>query len=292
MHRSDTEPGFHFMAASRSDPGQRDNNEDIALVESGDACGQEGSILFGVIDGMGGYEAGEVAAYIAGETIRKHFTSGGNDLGQAIIDAHDAIVGNASEHPERSGMGAVLTVAIVERGRLWIGHVGDTRLYRFRDGQLIQLTPDQSAVGSLVRAGYISRDSARVHPMRAIVSQAIGHAETTPVPALDNLGVQSGDTYLACSDGLTDVITDEQIVDIVSAAESLDEAAERLVAEALRDQLAHGSQGEEISVAGGRDNISVALVHLADPKSQPSESSHADNAPSFLRKLISKIPLE
>ena len=146
-----------FKTAEKTDPGRRENNEDAPLLVPGDKAERgTGQVLFGVIDGMGGYEAGEVASAIARDHLAQRYADGGEDLAAWISSAHEAIVADASENPERQGMGCVCTAGIIDGRRLIIGHVGDTRIYRLREGELEQITDDQSAVGEPVSYTHLT----------------------------------------------------------------------------------------------------------------------------------------
>jgi PPM family protein phosphatase len=252
-----------FVTATLSDPGKRHNNEDVAvLVRGPESSRGPDELLFGVVDGMGGYQAGEVASALARDTLQERFGEGGSDVGKWIEDAHTAIVSDAGQHPEREGMGAVLTVGLISGNTLTIGHVGDTRLYRLRDSHLSQLTRDQSAVGELMRAGQLTTDQARTHHMSNVVYQAVGHADRPPEAVVESTTIEHGDKFLVCSDGLTDVITERQGADVMRASATLGDAAEDLIAAALTDQDATDLDGRPIVITGGKDNITVTLVEI------------------------------
>lgn len=253
-----------ILTATRTDAGRRKNNEDVAVLMEGPAKGRPaGDLLFGVVDGMGGYQAGEIAAAIARDALYECFAVGGEDVRAWLMEAHRAVVKSAQESPERQGMGAVLSIALLSGGRLHVAHIGDSRLYRLRKGALEQITPDQSAVGELVRAGKLTKEVARTHHMSNVVYQAIGHPDRTPEPFVSVLDVEGKDLYLAASDGLTDVITDAQAEAILNESKTLEEAAEGLIKAALTDQEAIDVNGNPVRIPGGRDNVTVALVEVA-----------------------------
>ncbi len=149
-------------------------------------------------------------------------------------------------------MGTVVTALLVdeEAGEIAIGHVGDSRAYRLRDGVLEQLTPDHSLVGELVRSGRLSTEEAENHPHRSVITRAVGTEPTVEVETL-TVAARPGDLYLICSDGLTDIVRDEQIAEVIQVADhNPDTAAEALVAAANR--------------AGGIDNITVVLFEIIE----------------------------
>ncbi len=283
------ESDARFVVAELSDPGRRRNNEDVPVIARGEDLSRgEDEMLFGVVDGMGGYQAGEVAAALARDTLIQCFASGGSDVVEWISAAHEAIVSDAEANAERERMGAVLTVGLIQGTSLTIGHVGDTRMYLYRDGVLEQLTQDQSAVGELVRAGHLAKEKARTHHMSNVVYQAVGHADQPPQAESQTLQVQGGDVYLVNSDGLTDVITDEQIAQVLESASTLDEAAERLVEEALTDQEALDVEDKPTVVGGGRDNITIALVRVDGGSSDAAPVKDvSEGKVSLLQRVLS-----
>ena len=146
-------------------------------------------------------------------------------------------------------MGTTLTAALLDDAHLAIAHVGDSRAYLFRDGTLQRLTKDHSLVGELVRAGKLTEEQAEEHPQRSIITRALGPEPTVDVDTV-SYSVRAGDVLLLCSDGLTSMITEEQISEILGTPDSLDSKADRLIAAANH--------------AGGRDNITVVLFRIED----------------------------
>jgi serine/threonine protein phosphatase PrpC len=227
-------------SAGRTDPGRkRRRNEDAYVVAPP---------LFAVADGMGGAQAGEVAARLATAAFREYHEAdelGGEERVAAIIqEANRRIYERARADTEVSGMGTTITAALLEGGQIVIGHVGDSRAYRVRDGRLEQLTNDHSLVADLVRSGRISPEEADTHPQRSVITRALG---TDPGVDVDSLAVdaQPGDLYLLCSDGLTTMLADEEILEILLGAKSLEHAGKDLVKAANR--------------RGGEDNVTVVL---------------------------------
>jgi PPM family protein phosphatase len=237
--------------AGRSDVGrQRSANEDSLVVRPP---------LFAVADGMGGARAGEVASAVAVEAVETARESGEPaeaQLAGIVRDANRRIYDLAVADESRRGMGTTLTLAKVHDGEVSLAHVGDSRAYRMRDGELSQLTRDHSLVAELERSGQITPEAAEHHPQRSIITRALGPEPDVEVDTYTLAG-RDGDLFLICSDGLTSMISDEEVTSILRSAESLDAAAEALVRAANQ--------------SGGKDNITVILFRLgeAEPEAEP-----------------------
>ncbi len=222
---------------------QRETNEDALFVEPP---------LFAVADGMGGARAGEVASQLATQAFEERADSAEAPEHQLTVIAQDANrrIYELSERDEsRRGMGTTLTSAMVTANEVAIGHVGDSRAYRFRDGGLEQLTRDHSLVAELERTGQISPEAAEHHPQKSIITRALGpepdvEVDTYTVPA------RAGDVFLICSDGLTGMVSDDELGSILRQASVLEDAASSLVRAANQ--------------SGGKDNITVILFRLGD----------------------------
>ena len=234
-----------------TDVGQvRSHNEDALLLDP-----ELGIVV--LADGMGGYNAGEVASGIAvdtvGETLRAELgaiapqTVAHDMLDLAIRRANSVIFDAAGSNPSCAGMGTTLVCALFFDNRLVCGHVGDSRLYRWRAGQLQQLSHDHSLLQEEIDAGLIRPEEARHLPYRNLVTRAVG-VEAGVEPEIHEYAAQPGDLYLFCSDGLTDMVEDPRIGEILAAGDDLQQAAQALVNEA--------------NANGGRDNITVALVGI------------------------------
>lgn len=224
--------------------------------------------LFAVADGVGGAQAGEIASRLAAATLeeRRPEAQGEGALAELLREANDRIYRHAVDDPAAAGMGTVVTALLVDEaaGTIAIGHVGDSRAYRLRDGELEQLTPDHSLVGELVRAGRLTTEEAEQHPHRSVITRAVGTEPSVEVDTFTRT-VAPGDLYLICSDGLTDIVRDEQIAELIAVADNdPDAAAEALVAAANR--------------AGGIDNITVVLFEIiaGDPPPAPDPASEPD----------------
>ena len=234
---------------------KRRHNEDSYVIQPP---------LFAVADGMGGANAGEIASSLAAAALQEtdgEGTSGEERVVTLIEEANRRVFRRANEDREASGMGTTMTVALVEDDRVAIGHVGDSRAYLFRDGSLEQLTDDHSLVAELVRSGKLSPEEAEIHPQRSVITRAVG---TEPDVDVDTFSVDgaAGDLFLICSDGLTDMVDEETILDALeSNRHDLKAAAKALVNAANR--------------VGGEDNITVVFFELAGD--EPDEKT-ADTA--------------
>lgn len=230
--------------AHRTDTGrQRTANEDSYFVREP---------LFVVADGMGGAQAGEVASRIAAEAFEP--AERGPEPAEAFLrsvaeGANQEINSLAQGDSTRSGMGTTLTAALVEGEEIAIGHVGDSRAYRYRDGELKLLTSDHSLVEELRRQGRLTDEQAESHPQRSIITRALGPEPDVEVDTM-TISARPGDVYLICSDGLTTMLKDERVAEVLAGASSLEEATTWLVNEA--------------NAAGGRDNITVVAFRLAE----------------------------
>ncbi len=231
-------------AAHRTDVGrQREANEDSLFSRAP---------VFAVADGMGGAQAGEVASRIAAAAFEPELPAEAPAepwLRDTVQRANREIFEFAQGDSARSGMGTTLTAAVVTGDEVSFGHVGDSRAYLLRDGNLSQLTSDHSLVEELRRQGKLTKAQAAEHPQRSVITRALG---PEPDVAVDTMTVQArpGDVFLLCSDGLTTMLSDDELQAIVEGTDSLDDAARRLV-RAANDR-------------GGRDNITVILFRLAD----------------------------
>ena len=250
---------YEFFA--RTDCGRvRPNNEDAVSVDA------EANIAV-LADGMGGYSAGEVASSMAASLIR---TEMGRWLAQTqqplpshdvrralemcVENANQAIYGAALANPEYTGMGTTLVVGVLNGERLVLGHVGDSRCYRLRAGVLKQITRDHSWLQEQLDAGLITPQQAAVSTSRNLVTRALG-VEPTVLVEINEFKMESNDLLLMCSDGLSEMLAQDEIAALVSTNETLEDKTERLIAAA--------------NANGGRDNISVLLVQAGQAERKP-----------------------
>ncbi len=244
----------------RTDKGQvRDNNEDSVVEDP--AIG-----LLVLADGMGGYNAGEVASQIATGTVLDTVRDGWSTLSKGRIDAasgkrveslllhkafrtaNSAIYGAALRDPKHKGMGTTVIACLLLGDRISIAYVGDSRLYRFRDGRLQAITRDHSLVEELVARGHYSRDEAAHLVRRNIVTRALGIDPEVEIDLIEE-SLEVGDIILLCSDGLTDMLDDAAIeLALVQFGDNVEAAAELLIGKA--------------NARGGHDNITVALARI------------------------------
>lgn len=208
--------------------------------------------FFIVADGMGGHAGGEQASRIAAETIREYLeanwkSSDKSDvlLKTALKEANQAILIDQVEHPERQDMGTTAVIVAFRQKQVWRGHVGDSRLYRFGENTLEQLTEDQTWVGKAMKAGDITAEQAKVHPWRHVLSQCLGRKDLYQIDVAE-IDLQVGDRLLLCSDGLTEEVPDEQIKSIMTEGETPEKTAAILVETAKEN--------------GGSDNVTVVIV--------------------------------
>jgi PPM family protein phosphatase len=242
--------------AGRTDTGRkRRRNEDAYVIAPP---------LFAVADGMGGAQAGEVASKLAAAALEDTDPgrlTGPERVASLIQEANRRVHERANIDPSTSGMGTTMTVALVEDGGVVIGHVGDSRAYLVREGRIEQLTEDHSLVNELLKSGKLSPEEADTHPQRSVITRAVG---TDPDVDVDSFVVDAreGDVFLICSDGLTDMVADDDILAVVEQNHAnLDTVTKQLVAAANR--------------GGGEDNITVVTFGIG---SQAAAEAVGDTA--------------
>src|SRR5512140_2652630 len=252
--------GVSVSAFGLTDVGRkRRHNEDAYLLD-----GESG--LFVVADGMGGHAAGEVASRITVEAIQEYlalrddegestwpfgfnsrYSMEGNLLSTAIKRANERVIRAVQNRPELKGMGTTVVAALFDGERATLVHVGDSRAYLFRDGELRRLTDDHSWVQEQVNAGILSEDEARSHPLKNVVTRALGGGAHVAVDLIE-IPVGEGDRFLLCSDGLTGMVTDEEITNALSSPRSLEQIVRGLV--------------DLANERGGVDNITAIMVEV------------------------------
>jgi PPM family protein phosphatase len=241
---------YHFCA--KTDPGRiRDNNEDSVAFD-------EKAQLAVLADGMGGYNAGEIASGMATAFINSELgrwlleagtTAQLKEIRRAmeicVDNANLAIYNSANANPNYAGMGTTLVVGVFVADKLLLGHIGDSRCYRLRGSELTQITKDHSLLQEQIDAGLITPEQAQNSSIKNLVTRAVGVEDTVMLDVTEHQ-VEPGDVYMMCSDGLSDMVDDAGIARIASAQTDLHHLADLLVASANDN--------------GGRDNISVLLV--------------------------------
>ncbi len=240
------------QVVSLSDTGRkRRHNEDAFVCEPP---------LFAIADGMGGAQAGEVASGLAAAALQEHAGEPGSSeerVVSLIQEANRRVYERSREDAALSGMGTTLTLALVGDARVTIGHVGDSRAYMIRDGVLEQITEDHSLVAELTRAGKLSEEEAETHPQRSVITRALGTDPDVDVDAF-TVDTRDGDVFMLCSDGLTSMVEDKAILEIVEKRQgNLEKAARTLIKAANR--------------SGGEDNITVLLFEISEAADRTAE---------------------
>lgn len=237
---------------TKTDPGlARENNEDSVAVD-------ETTRLAVLADGMGGYNAGEIASGMATAFIKSEMARWLTEAGKTakikeirraleicVENANRSIYNAASSNAQYSGMGTTLVVGVFQGAKLILGHIGDSRCYRLRAGEFTQITRDHSLLQEQIDAGLLTVEQAATSTYKNLVTRALG-VDDTVMLELNEYDVEAGDIYLMCSDGLSDMVEDPEIGSVLLGQQSMDQMAEQLVAVA--------------NDHGGRDNISVLLV--------------------------------
>ena len=234
-----------------SDVGKRRaTNEDGYLVKNP---------VFAVADGMGGHSAGEVASAIALKTVKSNLRKIPDPeampelLVRSIEDANTAIFQKSEAKAEQRGMGTTLTVAVLIRKQFFFGHIGDSRAYLLREGKLSQLTEDHSYVSELVKEGMLSPQEAEVHPQRSVLTRALGVERKVQID-ISSLEIMLRDKILLCTDGLTAMLGDPEIEEMLNNPDDPQIICQRLV--------------DTANQRGGDDNITVILIEMDQTSNQ------------------------
>jgi PPM family protein phosphatase len=245
-----------YQFCSQTDPGlARENNEDAVTYDPPTS-------LTVLADGMGGYNAGEVASGMATAFIKSELSRWLSQVGKTanarevrrameicVDNANRSIFNSANSNPQYAGMGTTLVVGVCHEARLMLGHIGDSRCYRLRGEELTQITKDHSLLQEQMDAGLITPEQAATSLNKNLVTRALG-VEDSVLLEVNEHRVDTGDLYLMCSDGLSDMVDDAGIAAILQTADTLEHKSAALVAAA--------------NAAGGRDNISVLLFQAQE----------------------------
>lgn len=230
-----------IKVGATSDIGQvREGNEDSFLVLDP---------LYAVADGMGGHRGGEVASNLALQTIQRLFTAQEGTLTEQVEQANRAVFERSQSDRDVAGMGTTLTAALVQGAQVRLAHVGDSRAYLYRDGELQLLTEDHTLVHKMLVEGEITESEAETHPHRSILTRALGVDGNVQVDE-GVVEMRNGDRLLLCTDGLTGMVSDEQIKAVLAESKDPQEAVDRLVRAANR--------------AGGIDNITAVVIDFVE----------------------------
>ncbi len=249
-----------YQFCSQTDPGlARENNEDSVVYDAPTS-------LTVLADGMGGYNAGEVASGMATAFIRSEMSRWLSQVGKTanarevrraleicVDNANRSIFNAANSNPQYAGMGTTLVVGVCHEARLMIGHIGDSRCYRLRGDEFSQVTKDHSLLQEQMDAGLITPEQAATSLNKNLVTRALG-VEDSVLLEVNEHRVEPGDIYMMCSDGLSDMVDDAGIAEILKSDDSMEQKALALIAAA--------------NAAGGRDNISVLLFEAREGSSK------------------------
>ena len=259
---------FEIDASVQTDKGcVREINEDSGrMVRPADPrlLAEKGTLVV-VADGMGGHSAGEVASQMAADVVSRVYYETRAEpsaaLRRAVEEANRQIHEAAAADESKHGMGTTCTALALCGGRAYAAHVGDSRLYMLRAGQLYQLSEDHSAVNEMVKLGIITKEQARTHEDKNVILRALGTTPEVEVSVLDPFAVREGDRYLLCSDGLHDLVLEDEIASILSETQDIHAAGERLIALAKE--------------RGGHDNITVGIIAIMPEGTAAAEAQDA-----------------
>jgi PPM family protein phosphatase len=248
-------------AVLRTDVGKvRSENQDFGtLTTEGEA--RDGQLML-VADGMGGHRGGATASRLAGETVKQRFLSSqstdlATELREALRSANAKIFAEAQANPELRGMGTTTSVLVIRKSKGWFAHVGDSRIYLVRNGEMSQLTEDHSLVASMVREGLLTSQEAENHPRRNVLQRSMGVSEEVEIDVRGPIDLQEGDTFIICSDGLHGVVREEELKQVASLP--VDDAADEFVQRAL--------------AKGAPDNVTVIVARVEKEGSFDPEST-------------------
>lgn len=270
---------FEVEASVQTDVGRvREINEDSGRFSrpSDPATLASKGVLLVVADGMGGHSAGEVASGMTIELVPRLYYGSASPapdaLREAVEETNRQIYAASLADESKRGMGTTCTALALVNGEAFAAHVGDSRLYMMRGGKVYLLTEDHSAVMEMVKLGLITMDEARTHEDKNVILRALGTSPEVEVATLEPFHVRAGDKYLLCSDGLYDLVPDDEIERELSAAADIHAAGERLI--------------EIAKARGGHDNITVGILELAPaPDSDGDATPERDNGAGETREF-------
>jgi protein phosphatase len=245
---------MNYTFCTKTDPGRaRENNEDSVAFD-------DATRLCVLADGMGGYNAGEIASGMATAFIKSEMSRWLSETGKqakskeirraleiCVDNANRSIFNAANSNSQYSGMGTTLVVAVFQESKIMLGHIGDSRCYRLRGTDFQQITKDHSLLQEQIDAGLLTVEEASTSTYKNLVTRALGVDDTVALD-INEFDVEAGDLYLMCSDGLSDMVEDAEIASILEGQLSIDQKSTQLIFAANEH--------------GGRDNISVLLVQV------------------------------
>jgi PPM family protein phosphatase len=242
-----------IRAVLRTDVGRvRSENQDFGAMSTRDEErheGHPGGRLLIVADGMGGHRGGATASRVAAETVKAQYLGSETGdvaaaLGDALTRANARVYAEAQSNPDLRGMGTTTSALVVRGDEAWFAHVGDSRIYLVRHDEIRQLTEDHSLVASMVREGLLTAQEAETHPRRNVLQRSIGVSEQVEIDVSGPLKIESGDTFIICSDGLHGVVKENELRDV--ARQSIENAADEFIRRALE--------------RGAPDNVTVIVA--------------------------------
>ncbi len=246
---------FVIRAALRTDVGKvRSENQDFGALTSAEEerHSRLGGRLLIVADGMGGHRGGATASRLSAETVKaQYIASDASDVAEALRDslrrANARIFGEAQANPDLRGMGTTTSALAVRGGHAWFAHVGDSRIYLVRGGEIKQLTDDHSLVASMVREGLLTSEEAAHHPRRNVLQRSMGVGEEVEIDVRGPFDLREGDVFVLCSDGLHGLVREDEMREITMSME-FEEAADELLRRALE--------------RGAPDNVTVIVARV------------------------------
>ena len=256
-------------AVLRTDVGKvRSENQDFGAVTSKEeeARGRAGGRLLIVADGMGGHRGGATASRLAAETIKTQYIQSDTEdipaaLRDALVRANSRIFSEAQQNPDLRGMGTTTSALAVKNGEGWFAHVGDSRIYLVRGGEIKQLTDDHSLVASMVREGLLTSDEAANHPRRNVLQRSMGVGEEVEIDIRGPIQLREGDTFILCSDGLHGVVKEDEMKQVAGAM-PIEQGAEELLRRALD--------------RGAPDNVTVIVARVERDGATAGEATLVD----------------
>lgn len=263
-----------ILSAAGSHVGKiRSNNQD---------SGYAGTHLFVVADGMGGHAGGDVASALAIQSIAQvdrvfeSVDEAEQVLKTALLEANGELAEAVLQHPELSGMGTTISGVVRVGDQLALAHIGDSRIYRWRDETLTQITKDHTFVQRLVDSGRITAEEAAVHPRRSVLMRVLGDVDLNPEIDTDIVDTQPGDRWLLCSDGLSGFVSDERVGELLAKHTDAQSAVEALIDETLDE--------------GAPDNVTIVIVDIDDSGSGASPMTLMVGAAAQPLSFVAKAP--
>ena len=257
-------PRLRVRIAQRTDVGKvRSENQDFAVVAEETETDSKGALLI-VADGMGGHRGGATASRVASTTIRDHYVASSaenpaDSLRVAVEEANRRIFNESQTNSNLRGMGTTCSAVLIHGDQAWFAHVGDSRIYLVRDGEIQQLTEDHSLVASMVREGLLTKAEAEVHPRRNVLQRSLGVSDTVEVDVSPPLDLQPGDTFILCSDGLHGLVKEPELREVAGLP------LQQAVSEFIRRAIERGAP----------DNVTVIVARVEDRAHPLDESSES-----------------